>query len=117
MDAIKNHGLKMLEMSDWQLEQAKEMNLDNYREKEHSEIKLAIFLIKKELMLNRIVIEVDCTEEELENIVQSQYITLNGKTWSVLHEEVIALQINKGKGKLTITEVQFQEEEPNLKKV
>ena len=115
MEGSKNYGIVLLEQANAHLESFK--GKKTYNKKQHEDIKTALYFLKKSLMVNRLVIEVNCSEEELNNIVSSQYITLKGKTYSVLHEEVVTLQINKGKGQLTITEVEVIDEVKELKKV
>ena len=103
-----NFGLSLLENADAKLE--KDKKKPQYNVKHHEEVKTAIYLLKQQFMMNRKIIQLDCTPAELESIAKSQYITMQGKTWSVLHEEVIILLNNKGKGTLTITEVEVIEE-------
>lgn len=110
MASIKNYGLSVLISKEKALYQKGKKRAKTYSKKEHEELKTAIYLLKQQFMVNKMFIDVECTEEELKNIVESQYITMQGKTWSIPHHEVVTLQINKGKGRLTITEVEFKDE-------
>ena len=116
MEGFKNYGLQVLIGIESELLKAKALKSKGYDKNQHEEIRTAIHFLKRDFMINRLVIDVDCGEEELKGIVDSQFISMKGKTWSVLHEEVVALQINGGKGRLTITEVEVKDEEENTLK-
>ena len=111
MSDYTNFGLSLLENANAKFERDKKKKKEQYNEKHHEEIKTALYLLKQRFMINTQVIEVDAEPEELKAIVESQYITFGGKTYSLRHEEVVSLQINKGKGRLTITEVDVIEDE------
>ncbi len=111
MDNYTNYGLSFLMDCDKNFEYNKKNKKKDYNKKNHEELKAAIYLLKQQFMVNKMFIDVDLKPGELKNIVESQYITMKGKTWSVPHHEIVTLQINKGKGRLTITEVVFADEE------
>lgn len=75
-----------------------------YNEKEHAELKGAIFLLKQNLMVNRIRIEITPSNKELKGMAKLPYLTFGGKTWAYHHHEFIALKPGK-KGYLNLTEV------------
>jgi hypothetical protein len=111
MSDYTNFGLSLLENAEKKFEKDKKKKKEQYNERHHDEVKMTIYLLKQKFMINTQVIEVDAGAEELKTIVDSQYITFGGKTYSLLHEEVVSLKINKGKGRLTITEVEVIEKE------
>ncbi len=141
---LKEKSAKLEELKaekEWQLKAIEDLNNDrdltdkeramtqerigdplHYDEKEHAELRGAIFLLEQSLMIGRQRIELTPTAKELKGLHKMPFIKFQNRVWAFYHNQLLDLKPGK-KGFLDIIEVTLNEEQkpkngaPILKKV